>query len=62
MPGDQKRYGWIASVTVGDGVYTFVTNWRNGGRTDLPKEVRLRIPRGVVVKNVPFCFKDVELK
>jgi len=62
MPGDQKRFGWIATASYADGVYTFVTNWRNGGRTDLPKEVRLRIPRGVVVKNVPFCFKDVELK
>src|SRR5579862_6610774 len=59
LPGDQRRFGWIGSATFSDGVYTFVTNWRNGGRQELPKEVRLRVPRGGVIKNVPFCFKDV---
>jgi len=62
MPGDQKRTGWIASASAADGTYTFTANWRNGGRPELPKEIRLRIPRGVVIKNVPFCFKDVDLK
>ena len=37
-------------------------NWRNQGRSELPKEVRIRVPRGGVIKNVPFCFRDVELK
>jgi hypothetical protein len=62
MPGDQKRVGWIASASYSDGVYSFVTHWRNGGRQELPREIRLRIPRGGVIKNVPFCFRDVELK
>ena len=62
MGGDQKRYGWIGSASYADGVYSFVTNWRNGGRQELPREIRLRIPRGGVIKNVPFSFKDVELK
>lgn len=62
MPGDQKRYGWIGNSTYSEGVYTFVSNWRNGGRADLPREIHLRIPRGVVIKNVPFSFKDVDLK
>ena len=62
MAGDQKRYGWIGSASYTDGVYSFVTNWRNGGRQELPREIRLRIPRGGVIKNVPFSFKDVELK
>ncbi len=62
LTGDQKRTGWIASASAADGTYTFTANWRNGGRPELPKEVRLRIPRGVVIKNVPFCFKDVDLK
>ena len=42
--------------------FTFTAHWRNGGRTDLPKEIRLRIPRGSVIKNVPFNFKNVDLK
>ncbi|MBV8880970.1 MAG: hypothetical protein JO332_13450 [Planctomycetaceae bacterium] len=63
LGSDQKRSGWIGSAKLEDGAtYTFVGNWRNGGRQELPKEVRLRIPRGVVIKNVPFSFKDVELK
>lgn len=63
LPNDQKRGGWIGSAKLEEGkVYSFAANWRNGGRQELPKEVRLRIPRGVVVKNVPFCFKDVDLK
>ncbi len=62
MPGDLRRYGWIGSASFSEGVFTFTTNWRNGGRPELPKEVRIRIPRGVVVKNVPFSFKDVDLK
>jgi hypothetical protein len=62
LAGDQKRYGWIGNSSYAEGVYTFVSNWRNGGRPELPKEVHLRIPRGVVIKNVPFCFKDVDLK
>jgi hypothetical protein len=62
LPGDQKRIGWIATASAADATYTFTANWRNGGRPELPKEVRLRIPRGVVIKNVPFCFKDVDLR
>lgn len=63
LPNDQRRGGWIGSAKLEDGTtYTFAANWRNGGRQELPKEVRLRIPRGVVIKNVPFCFKDVDLK
>ena len=30
MPGDQKRYGRIGSASYADGVYSFITNWRNG--------------------------------
>jgi hypothetical protein len=62
MGADQKRYGWVGSASFAEGVYTFVVNWRNQGRSELPKEVRIRVPRGGVIKNVPFCFRDVELK
>lgn len=63
MAGDQKRVGWISSAKLEEGTtYSFSGNWRGGGRQELPREIRIRIPRGVVVKHVPFRFKDVELK
>src|SRR5436190_8448814 len=61
--GDQRRSSWIGSAKLEEGTtFTFSGTWRSGGRQELPKEVRIRIPRGVVVKHVPFCFKDVDLK
>jgi hypothetical protein len=63
-PGDQKRAGWIGTTSrdADKGLFSFTAHYRHGGRQELPKEIRLRIPRGSVVKNIPFCFKDVELK
>jgi hypothetical protein len=64
-PGDNRRPGWIGSTSkdTEKGIFTFTAHWRNnGGRQELPKEIRLRIPRGSVIKNVPFCYRDVELK
>lgn len=65
-PGDAKRLGWIGGATrdLEKGTFTFTAHLRNGGvgRPELPREIRLRIPRGSVVKDVPFLFKDVELK
>jgi hypothetical protein len=59
-----KRSGWIGTTSrdVDKGLFTFTAHYRHGGRQELPKEIRLRIPRGSVIKNIPFCFKDVELK
>jgi len=62
VPGDVKRSGWIGTAKLEKDVYSFSAHWRNGGRAEMPKEVRFRIPRGGVIKNVPFCFKDVDLK
>jgi len=63
-PGDVKRSGWIGTTSrdADKGLFTFIAHYRHGGRQELPKEIRLRIPRGSVIKNIPFCFKDVELK
>ncbi|MBI3854575.1 MAG: hypothetical protein HY293_02665 [Planctomycetes bacterium] len=61
-PGDARRNGWIGSTTrdAEKGIFTFTAHRQ--GRQDVPKEIRLRIPRGSVIKSVPFCYKDVELK
>jgi hypothetical protein len=63
-PGNGPRAGWIGATQrdAEKGLYLFTAHWGHGGRQELPKEIRLRIPRGSVIKNVPFCFKDVELK
>jgi len=62
--GDARRQGWIGTTSrdVDKGTFSFTAHYRHAGRQELPKEIRLRIPRGSVIKNVPFCFKDVELK
>src|SRR6185295_2541226 len=62
--GDPKP-GWIGSTArlPEKNAYNVTVHWRNSGRQqDLPKEIRLRIPRGSVIKNVPFCYRDVDLK
>jgi hypothetical protein len=63
-PGDTKRPGWIGSTSPDSekGEFRFTAHWRNVGRQELPKEIRLKIPRGSIVKNVPFCYRDVDLK
>jgi hypothetical protein len=63
-PGNGARAGWIGTTQrdAEKGLYLFTAHWRQGGRQELPKEIRLRIPRGSVIKNVPFRYKDVELK
>jgi len=61
VPGDIPRSGYLTARVEKD-VFSFSVNCRSGGRQELPKEIRLRIPRGSVIKNMPFCFKDVELK
>jgi hypothetical protein len=62
--GDVKRPGWIGSTSkdAEKGTFNFTAHWRSGGRQELPKEIRLRIPRGSIIKNVPFCYRDVDLK
>src|SRR5205814_6336577 len=49
-PGDARRPGWIGSTSrdAEKGTFSFTAHWRNGGRQELPKEIRLRIPRGSV--------------
>lgn len=62
--GDPKQ-GWIGStIRVPEkNAYNVTVHWRNPGRQqENPKEIRLRIPRGSVIKNVPFCYRDMELK
>jgi len=62
--GEVKQPGWIGATSrdPDKGIFSFTAHCRHNGRPDLPKEIRLRIPRGSIIKNVPFCFKDVELK
>lgn len=62
--GDARRQGWIGATSrdADKGTFSFTAHYRHAGRQELPKEIRLRIPRGSVIKNVPFCYKDVELK
>ena len=62
--GDVKQPGWIGTTSrdPDKGTFSFTAHYRHAGRQELPKEIRLRIPRGSVIKNVPFCYKDVELK
>ena len=62
--GNNKVRGWIGATQrdPDKGTFTFTAHYRHGGRQELPKEILLRIPRGSVIKNVPFCYKDVELK
>src|SRR5262245_3365023 len=62
--GDLKQPGWIGATQRDPekGTFSFTAHYRHAGRQELPKEIRLRIPRGSVIKNVPFCYKDVELK
>jgi hypothetical protein len=62
VPGDPRRAGWVGGARVEQDKFSFTAHWRNNGRPDLPKEIRLRIPRGGVIKNVPFSFRDVDLK
>ncbi len=62
VPGDPRRAGWVGGARVEQDKFSFTAHWRNGGRPELPKEIRLRIPRGGVLKNVPFSFRNVELK
>jgi hypothetical protein len=60
---DAKRSNsWIGGARLEKDTYSFSTHWRNGGRAEMPKEIRVRIPRGGIIKNIPFSFKDVELK
>lgn len=62
VPADPRRTSWVGAARIDKENFSFTAHWRNNGRTDLPKEIRLRIPRGVVVKNVPFCFRNVDIK
>jgi hypothetical protein len=62
VPGDPRRAGWVGGARVENDKFSFTAHWRNGGRPELPKEIRLRIPRGGVIKNVPFSFRNVDLK
>jgi len=62
VPAEPRRAGWVGAARVDKDNFSFTAHWRNGGRPELPKEIRLRIPRGGVIKNVPFCFKDIDLK
>jgi hypothetical protein len=63
-PGKGINSVWIISTQrdAEKGLYLFTARWHQGGRQEMPKEIRLRIPRGSVIKNVPFCYRDVELK
>lgn len=61
-PDNKRNTCWIGSARVEKDTYTFTTNWRNGGRSEMPREIRVRVPRGGVIKNIPFSFRDVELK
>jgi len=62
VPGDPRRAGWVGGARIEKNVFTFTAHWRNGGRPQLPKEIRLRVPRGGIIKNVPFLFRNVDLK
>jgi len=62
VPAEPRRAGWVGAARVEKENFSFTAHWRNGGRPELPKEIRLRIPRGGVIKNVPFSFKDIDLK
>lgn len=64
ISGGESKRGWIGATQRDPekGTFTFTAHYRQAGRQELPKEIRLRIPRGSVIKNVPFCYKDVELK
>jgi hypothetical protein len=61
---DVKQPGWIGTTQrdADKGTFSFIAHYRHAGRQELPKEIRLKIPRGSIIKNVPFCYKDVELK
>lgn len=62
VPAEPRRAGWVGAARVEKDKFSYTAHWRNGGRPELPKEIRLRIPRGGIIKNVPFSFKDIDLK
>lgn len=62
--GNGPSAAWISAAQrdSDQGIFSFTALWRHGGRQELPKEIRLRIPRGSLIKNIPFCYRDVDLK
>ena len=60
--GDAPRSGSVSSLKVDKEIVTFTLQWRSFHRNEIPKEFRLRLPRGSVIKKVPFEFKDVDLR
>ncbi len=62
IAGDSSRPTLIHAVRLEKEVFSFIAHWRSAVRQEVPKEIRLRIRRGSVIKEVPFDFKNVELK
>lgn len=44
------------------GIISFTVMWRPGRMPDPPQELRLRVPRGSLIKNVPFCYRNVDFR
>jgi hypothetical protein len=60
--GGQKQALYIYNARTDGALVTFTARCYNLAQPSDLKEVNLRIPRGALTRNIPFSFKDVEIK